>query len=101
MKSDSTLAIFDYLLQHKNIQQRFYVQTTVNLVLEFSFKSSVPHTRMKEIHKLLSFSIYFSLGRRYVFLGPISMDMQIGNKDTGIKFICPENNCLWLKIMTS
>ena len=24
----------------------------------------------------------------------ISMDMQIGNKDAGIKFICSENNCL-------
>ena len=24
----------------------------------------------------------------------ISMDMQIGNKDTGIEFICPEDNCL-------
>ena len=24
----------------------------------------------------------------------ISMDMQIGNKDTGIELICPEDNCL-------
>ena len=24
----------------------------------------------------------------------ISMDMQIGNKDTGIEFIRPEDNCL-------
>ena len=24
----------------------------------------------------------------------ISMDMQIGNKDTGIEVICPEDNCL-------
>ena len=56
---------------------------------------------MKEIHKLLTFSIYFSPGKRYVFLGPISMDMQIGNKDTDIKFTCPEDNCLWLKFMTS
>ena len=47
---------------------------------------------MKEIHKLLSSSVYFSPGRRYVFLEPISMDMQIGNKDTGIDIICPENN---------
>ena len=37
---------------------------------EFSFQSSVPHTRMKEIHKILSSSIYFNPGRRYVFLGP-------------------------------
>ena len=29
-----------------------------------------------------------------MFLGPISMDMQIGNKDTGIEFIGPEDNCL-------
>ena len=56
---------------------------------------------MKEIHKLLFSSIYFSPGTRYVILGPISMDMQIGNKDTGIEIICPENNCLWLKFMTS
>ena len=39
---------------------------------------------MKEIHKLFS-SIYFNPGRQYVFLGLISMDMQIGNKDTGIE----------------
>ena len=56
---------------------------------------------MKEIHKLLSSSIYFSPGKRYVFLGPISMDMQIGNKDTGIEVMCPEDNCLWLKFVTS
>ena len=24
----------------------------------------------------------------------ISMDLQIGNKDTGIEFMCPEDNCL-------
>ena len=36
-----------------------------------------------------------------MFLGPILMDMQIGNKDTGIEFICPEDNCLGLKFMTS
>ena len=72
-----------------------------NLVFEFSFKGSVPHTKMKQTPKLLSFSSYFSPGWRYVFLGPISMDMQIGNKDTGIEFICPEDNCLWLKFMTS
>ena len=56
---------------------------------------------MKEISNLLSFSIYFNPGRRYVFLGPISMDMQSENKDTRIEFICPEDNCLWLKFMTS
>ena len=28
------------------------------------------------------------------------MDMQIGNKDTGIELICPEKHCLWLKFMT-
>ena len=56
---------------------------------------------MKEIHKLFFSSIYFSPGRRYVFVGPISMDMQIGNKDTGIEFLCSENNCLRLKFMTS
>ena len=56
---------------------------------------------MKEIHKLFFSSKYFSPGRRYVFLEPISMDMQIGNKDTGIEFECPEDNCFWLKIMTS
>ena len=56
---------------------------------------------MKEIYKLFFSSIYFSPGRRYVFLGPISMDMQIGNKDTDMEFICPENNCLLLKFMTS
>ena len=72
-----------------------------NLVFEFSFKSSVLHIRMKQIHKLLSFSIYFNPGKRYVILGPISMDMQIGNKDTGIEFQCLEDNCLWLKFMTS
>ena len=72
-----------------------------NLVFDVSFKSSVPHTRMKEIYKLLSSSIYFSPGRRYVFLRPYLMDMQIGNKDTGIEFQCAEDNCLWLKFMTS
>ena len=56
---------------------------------------------MKEIHKLLSSSIYFSPGRRYVLLGSISMDTQTGNKDTGIEFQCPEDNCLWLKFVTS
>ena len=56
---------------------------------------------MKEIHKLLFSSIYFSPGKRYVFLRPISMDMQIGNKDTGIEVICLEANCLWLKFVTS
>ena len=35
---------------------------------------------MKEIHKSLSSSIYFSPGRRYVLLGSISMDTQTGNK---------------------
>ena len=29
-----------------------------------------------------------------MFLGPISMDMQIRIKDAGIEFICPEDNCL-------
>ena len=29
------------------------------------------------------------------------MDMQIGNKDTGIEFIGPEDNCLWLNFMIS
>ena len=29
-----------------------------------------------------------------MFLGPVSMGMQIGNKDTKIEFICPEDNCL-------
>ena len=37
VKSDSTPAIFDYLLQHKNIQQRVFAYKTVNLVFEFSF----------------------------------------------------------------
>ena len=36
-----------------------------------------------------------------MFLEPISMDMQNGIKDTGIEFICFENNCLSLKFMTS
>ena len=71
MKSESSPAIFDCLLQHKNIQQRLYVYKTVNLVLEFSFQSSVPHTRMKEIHKILFSSIYISPKKRYVFLRPI------------------------------
>ena len=48
----------------------FFVKKIVILVIEFSFQSSVPHTTMKKIHKLLSFSICFSPGRRYVFLGP-------------------------------
>ena len=29
------------------------------------------------------------------------MDMQMGNKDTKVKIICFEDNCLWLKFMTS
>ena len=29
------------------------------------------------------------------------MDMQIGNKDIKMKLISFEDNCLWLKIMTS
>ena len=29
------------------------------------------------------------------------MDMQIGNKDNKMKLICFEDNCLWLKFMTS
>ena len=37
VKSDSTPAIFDYLLPNKNIQQRLYVWQTVNLVFEFRF----------------------------------------------------------------
>ena len=58
---------------------------------------------MKEIHKLLSSSIYFSPERRYVLVqgDGISMDKQIGNKDTKIEFICPEDNCSWLKFKTS
>ena len=56
---------------------------------------------MKKIYKLLSSFVYFSPGRRYVFLEPISMDMQIEKKDTGIDIICPEDNCLWRNIMTS
>ena len=56
---------------------------------------------MKEVLKLLSSSIYFSPERRYVLLWSISLDTQIGIKDTGIKFICPEDNCLWLNVMTS
>ena len=52
---------------------------------------------MKEIHKLLSFSIYISPGRRYVFLGSTSMDMQIAIKDTGIEFICPQKKLFMTK----
>ena len=29
------------------------------------------------------------------------MDMQIENKDIKMKLICSEDNCLWLKFMTS
>ena len=70
-------------------------------MFEISFKSSVPHTKIKENYKSFSSSIYFSPGTRYVFLGFISMDMQTGNKDAGMEFQCPEDNCLWLKFMTS
>ena len=88
----------------KTFSNGYLYRKLQNLVFQFSFKKFVPHTRMKEIHKLLSSSIYFNPERRYVFLRlfvPRSMDMQIGNRDTGTEFICPEDNCLWLKFMTS
>ena len=71
VKSDSTPAIFDYLLQHKKHSE------TVICIEDCKFGVRVQllkfcsgTTRMKEIHKLLSSSIYYSPGRRYMFLGP-------------------------------
>ena len=37
MENESTLALFEWLLQHKNIQLRLYVKKTVILVIEFNF----------------------------------------------------------------
>ena len=53
---------------------------------------------MKENYKSFSSSIYFSPGTRYVFLGFISMDMQIGNKDAGMEFQCPWRQLFMTKI---
>ena len=70
MKGDSTLAIFDYLLQDKKHSATVICIEDGKLGVEVQLLEFLPHTRMKEIHKLLSLFVYFSSGRRYVFLGP-------------------------------
>ena len=68
MKSDSTLAIFDYLLQEKKHSATVICIEDGKLAIGVQFLEFLPHTRLKEIHKIFSFFVYFNSDRRYVFL---------------------------------